>query len=151
MATLTTGLIANTPVAGVRPSSTFEILISNNDTVTVFVEIKGFYLVGTTKTQYVDEIITIQAGSAITRNYFVEFDAFEFEFITSSDAVEISAWGKDSAGNLIAAHRVLPSEFRSNEPSCDGVLVTMYNFEGKIITIICYRKALILDLAKALG
>jgi len=110
MALLTTGLIENTLVVGVRPTSTFEVLISNDDTVIVSVQITGFFLTGTTKTLYVSELFNIPVGTAVVRIYFAQFDAFEFQFNTSSDAVEISAWGKDATGKLVAAHRVLPAE-----------------------------------------
>ena len=40
---LTTGLFDNTPVAGVRPSSTLSLNISNDDTATVDVQIEGFF------------------------------------------------------------------------------------------------------------
>ena len=119
MAELTTGLIENTPVAGVRPTSSLTVRITNDDTVAASVEILGFYLTGVTKTLYVSELFTVNPGEVATRNYFADFDAFEFQFVTSSDAVEISAWGKDAEGNLVAAHRVLPAELDPIGP--DGI------------------------------
>lgn len=110
MPNLTTGLFDNTPVAGVRPSSTLSVNISNDDTSTVTIEILGFYQSGTTKVQYVLELFNLTAGSVEQRNYFAQFDAFEFQFIVSSSAVEITAWGKDSAGNLTTAHRAVAEE-----------------------------------------
>jgi hypothetical protein len=110
MALLTTGLFENTPVAGVRPSSTLSVNISNDNTVTVDVLIEGFFQSGTTKVMYVQELLTLTAGSVAQRNYFAQFDAFEFQFNVSSLAVEVSAWGKDAAGNLTSAHRVVAEE-----------------------------------------
>ncbi len=110
MAPLTTGLIENTPVSGVRPTLTLAVRISNDDTVTNSVMIHGFSVTGTTKTLYVLETISILAGGVATRNYYAQFDAFEFQFTASSAKVEISAWGIDSSGNLTTAHRILPEE-----------------------------------------
>ena len=110
MAFLTTGLIDNPPVSGVRPTTRLTVQITNDDTVTSIVQIFGFYLTGTTKTQYVLEFFTLAPGGAATRNYFADFDAFEFQFLTSSNAVQISAWGKNSAGNLTTAHRLVAEE-----------------------------------------
>jgi len=62
------------------------------------------------KTLYVSENFALGPGKVATRFYFANLDAFEFQFITSSDAVKVSVWGKDSAGRLVAAHRVLPAE-----------------------------------------
>jgi len=42
MDSLTTGLIDNPLVAGVRPSSTLTVRITNDDTVTDSIEIFGF-------------------------------------------------------------------------------------------------------------
>jgi|GEM_PF-1699300 hypothetical protein len=117
MASLTTGLIENTPVAGVRPTAKFAVDISNNDSGVVSVQILGYYLSGATKVLYVSELINMNPGSVTTRNYYAQFDAFEFQFITSSIAVEISAWGKNTTGNLVAAHRVLPAELNSLIPT----------------------------------
>jgi len=110
MPNLTTGLFENTPVAGVRPSSTLSVNISNDDTVTVDVLVEGFFQSGTTKVKYVEELFTLTAGSVALRTYFAQFDAFEFQFTVSSEAVEITAWGKDAAGNLTTAHRVVAQE-----------------------------------------
>ena len=110
MPNLTTGLFENTPVAGVRPSSTLTVNISNDDTTTVTVQIQGFFQSGTTKVLYVHELFNLTAGSVAQRNYFAQFDGFEFQFIVSSDAVEVTGWGKDAAGNLTTAHRAVAQE-----------------------------------------
>ena len=107
---LTTGLFDNTPVAGIRPSSTLSVNISNDDTTIVDVLIEGFFQSGTTKVKYVEELFTLIAGSVAQRNYFAQFDAFEFQFTVSSEAVEVTAWGKDATGNLTTAHRVVAQE-----------------------------------------
>ena len=108
MAFLTTGLIDNIPVLGVRPSSTFQIRISNDDLVIPgTVEITGIQLIGdTVRNTYVLELFDIPANTAVIRNYTADFDAFEFQFNTAG-TIEISGWGKDAAGNLVTAQRVL--------------------------------------------
>ena len=108
MPLLTTGLIRNTEVSGVRPSSTFSVRITNEDLVSASIQIRGFYVTGTTKTEYVSDIISLASGSVANNDFYAKFDAFEFRFITNSEAVEISAWGKDAAGDLTIVHRVLP-------------------------------------------
>ncbi|HBV89238.1 MAG TPA: spore surface glycoprotein BclB, partial [Desulfosporosinus sp.] len=110
MALFTTGLIENTPVAGVRPTSTFTVIITNDDTIAALVQIEGFFVTGATKTQYVLELFVMAPGEVAERIYFAQYDEFEFKFITGSDAIKISAWGKDAAGNLVAAHRLVTAE-----------------------------------------
>lgn len=110
MALLTTGLIRNPEVFGIRPSSTFSLRITNDDQVSVSIQIEGFYLTGTTKTEYVLDVVTLAPGGVANSSYYAQFDAFEFRFITNSDAVEISAWGRDAAGALSVVFRVLPAE-----------------------------------------
>lgn len=110
---LATGLIENTPVSGVRPTSTFTVKITNNDTIAAIIQTYGFFVTGATKTLYVLELFAVVAGEVVTKNYTAQFDAFEFQFMISSDALEISAWGKNASGNLVAAHRVLPAELNT--------------------------------------
>ncbi|WP_104370995.1 hypothetical protein [Desulfocucumis palustris] len=113
MASLTTGLIENTPVAGVRPSSTLTVKITNDGTVAATIQINGFFVTGAAKTPYVLELLTLSPGEVVVRTYFAEFDEFEFQFITNPDTVIISAWGKDAAGNLTEAHRIVAKEISS--------------------------------------
>ena len=110
MSELTTGMFDNTPVAGIRPSSTISVNISNDDTATVTVQIEGFYQSGTTKVLYVHELFNLTAGSVAQKSYYAQFDGFEFQFIVSSEAVQVTAWGKDATGNLITAHREVAQE-----------------------------------------
>ena len=110
MTLLTTGLFENTAVSGVRPSSTLSVLITNDDTISVTIRIEGFYQSGITKIKYVDELFDLTSGAVAQRNYYAQFDAFEFQFNVSSEAVSVSTWGKDAAGNLTTAHRVVSQE-----------------------------------------
>jgi hypothetical protein len=110
MTLLTTGMIENTAVSGVRPSSTLSVLVSNDDITVASIEIKGFFQSGNTKVQYVEEVFSLPAGGVASRNYYVQFDAFEFQFAVSSQSVNVSAWGKDSAGNLTTAQRLVAEE-----------------------------------------
>lgn len=110
MALLTTGLIANTEVIGIRPSSTFSVRITNEDLVRTSIQISGCYFKGTQKTEYVLDVVTLEPGGVSNSDYYAQFDAFEFQFITNSDAIEISAWGKDASGYFTVVHRVLSAE-----------------------------------------
>jgi hypothetical protein len=118
MAFLTTGLIENTPVPpNGRPTRLFTVKITNDDTITATVLIEGFYVTGTTKTPYALDLISLAPGEVFSSTsifpfpaFFADFDEFEFQFTTSSDAVEISAWGKDAAGDLVVAHRLVSAE-----------------------------------------
>lgn len=104
---LTTGLLDNTTVEGVRRSSTLSVNISNDDTSTVAIQVEGFFQSGTTKVKYVEEFFALTAGTVVLKNYFVPFDALEFVFFVSSQAVEISVWSKDATGNLNSAHLIV--------------------------------------------
>ncbi|KJR44867.1 Flagellar hook-length control protein FliK [Desulfosporosinus sp. I2] len=101
---LTTGLMSNTSVEGVRQSSTLTVNISNDDTSTVAIQVEGFFQSGTTKVKYVEEFFTLTAGTVALKTYFVPFNAFEFVFFVSSQNVEVSVWSKDATGNLTSAH-----------------------------------------------
>ncbi|SDH86029.1 hypothetical protein [Desulfosporosinus hippei] len=117
MAELTTGLIENTAVLGVRPTVTVVVRITNDGTTTESVMTEGSFVMGAIKVLYVLEQINLLPGEAVERIYFADFDAFEFQFTTSSPEIAISAWGKDTAGNLVAAHRVLPAELEETLPT----------------------------------
>lgn len=110
MALLTTGLFKNTEVSGVRPSSTFSVKLTNTAPVSTTVRVNGFYWTGATKSEYVLDLITIGPGEVANGEYYAQFDVFEFRFVTNSDAVEISAWGKNSAGDMTVVHSLLPGE-----------------------------------------
>ncbi|MFZ3101145.1 MAG: hypothetical protein WA131_11785 [Desulfitobacteriaceae bacterium] len=104
---LTTGMLGNTSVEGVRQSSTLSVNISNVDTSTVAIQVEGFFQSGTTKMKYVEEFFTLKAGTVALKNYIVPFNAFEFVFFVSSQAVKVSVWSKDVNGNLTSAHLVV--------------------------------------------
>ena len=110
---VTTGILENTAVAGVRPTSTIIIRITNDGLINDSVQIIGFYVEGATKVQYVSEIITIAPGGALNRSYYSNFDAFEFQFMTVKNSLQISLWGKNDNNNLNPAHRALPSELNA--------------------------------------
>ncbi|TGE34878.1 hypothetical protein E4K67_28120 [Desulfosporosinus fructosivorans] len=101
---LTTGLSDNALIGGVRQSSTLSVNISNDDTSTVAIQVEGFFQSGTTKVKYVEEFFTLTAGTVVLKNYFIPFNAFEFIFFVSSQAVKVSVWSKDDTGNLTSIH-----------------------------------------------
>lgn len=101
---LTTGLLDNTSVEDVRQRSPLTVNISNDDTSTVAIQVEGFFHSGTTNVKYVEEFFTLTAGAVAVKYYFVPFNAFEFVFFVSSQAVEVSVWSKNATGNHIQAH-----------------------------------------------
>ncbi|MEK3747106.1 hypothetical protein NYE25_02575 [Paenibacillus sp. FSL E2-8871] len=110
---LSTGPIENNPVSNVRLTQQLTIKIDNRDLVdTSSILIQGYYLIGT-RTLYVLELISVDPNQVLTKNYYADFDAFEFVFTTSGLAeqqVQISVWGKDADGQLVSAHRLVASE-----------------------------------------
>jgi acyl-CoA hydrolase len=104
---LTTGLLDNATVEGVRRSSTLSVNLSNDDTSTVAIQVEGFFQSETTKVKYVEEFFTLTAGTVALKNYFVPFNAFEFVFFVSSEAVEVSVWSKDANGKPTSDHLVV--------------------------------------------
>lgn len=110
MALLTTGLIKNTEVCGVRPNSTLTVRLYNPDQISVTIRISGCYWSRTTKTDYVLDILTLAPREVRNIDYFAQLEALEFQFITSSDTVEIAVWGKNAAGKRTVVHSVLPGE-----------------------------------------
>ncbi|MEK3716502.1 YVTN family beta-propeller repeat-containing protein [Paenibacillus sp. FSL R7-0333] len=65
---------------------------------------------------YVSEVVQLAANQVITKDYYADFNGFEFIFVTSenapelSDFVQISVWGKSSTGQLVTAHRLVSEE-----------------------------------------
>jgi len=110
MAVLTTGLIENNPVSGIRPSSTLTVRLRNKDLMNAVVQIRGFYLKGTAKIEYVLDSITLAPGRVVDTHHYAQFDALESRFITSSDEVEVLAWGKNDVGNMTVSYHVVPVE-----------------------------------------
>ncbi|WNS43475.1 hypothetical protein [Paenibacillus sp. MMS20-IR301] len=118
MPILSTGPIENNAVSGVRPTQTVTVRLVKRDAMGVSaVSIQGYLLNGT-RTLYVSEVITIAPNEVVTRDYFADLDAFEFIFTTGEAAVEelgISIWGKNAAGELVDAHRVVSQEILNPE------------------------------------
>jgi len=58
-----------------------------------------------TSPKYVVDLFSLDPGAVVTRNYFAQFDAFEIQFVYNSDAVGVSAWGKNASGALVTKFR----------------------------------------------
>ncbi|CAM4518554.1 hypothetical protein [Paenibacillus typhae] len=113
MALLSTGPIENTPVSGVRPTQQLTVKFDNRD-ATIFstILVEGYVLNGT-RTLYAQDEFVLAPNQVITKNYFADLNAFEYIFTIDDAAAEvtqISAWGKNTAGQLITAHRLVSSE-----------------------------------------
>ncbi|MEK3878993.1 hypothetical protein [Paenibacillus sp. FSL M7-0420] len=117
MAFLSTGPIENNPVNGVRPTQQVTVKIDNRSVDSASsVSIQGYYLNAGTRVLYVSEVVQIATNQVITKNYYADFNGFEFIFVTPaymtelSDFVQISVWGKSSTGQLVTAHRLVSEE-----------------------------------------
>ncbi|OIJ18527.1 hypothetical protein BKP45_18965 [Anaerobacillus alkalidiazotrophicus] len=113
MATFSSGPIENNPVDGVRPTTQVTIKIVNNSSVnSSTVSIQGFALDGS-RTLYVNELFGVAPNQVVTRTFFANVNAFEFVFTTdgaAEDQTEISMWGKNPSGQLVARHRIVSDE-----------------------------------------
>ncbi|KAA9013588.1 DUF4183 domain-containing protein [Niallia endozanthoxylica] len=118
MAILSTGPIENRPVGGSRPTQQVSIKMINSDLANPStVLIQGYYLNGN-RTLYVLEVVSLTPNEVATRNYFANFDAFQFIFTINGPAAgntEISVWGKSAIGQLITAHRLVSDELLRSE------------------------------------
>ncbi|MGM0875623.1 MAG: hypothetical protein ACQEWV_12655 [Bacillota bacterium] len=118
MGILSTGPIENRPVGGVRPTQQVTVKFVNRDSAnSSTVLIRGFHLNGT-RTLYVLETVTLTRNEVATRNYFANFDTFQFVFTTSgpaAESTEISVWGKNASGQLVTAHRLVSDELLGSE------------------------------------
>ncbi|WP_407313689.1 YncE family protein [Desulfosporosinus sp. SB140] len=135
MAILTTGIIKNNSISGVRLSSMFLVKVTNHGLFTGSLQIRGFYgnVHESAKTEYVLDILTVEPKSEMNKTYYAQFDSFEFRFITSSDTVGISAWGKDPSGNLTVSYPVLPEELMV---SATGSQIYVPNFSGNNVAVV---------------
>lgn len=113
MAVLSTGPIENTPANGVRPVQLVTVKIDNRDSVNSSTVLIQGYILTTTRTLYVLELVPVLPNQVLTRNYFADFDEYQFVFTTGGDAetsTQISVWGKDASGNLVASQRLVSDE-----------------------------------------
>ncbi|MFX3649662.1 MAG: collagen-like triple helix repeat-containing protein [Paenibacillus sp.] len=118
MAVLSTGPIENSPVNGVRPTQIVSIKVENQNAVnTATILVQGYSLI-TSRTLYVSEQFSILPGAVATRTYFADLNSFEYVITVTGAAPEdnyVSFWGKNSAGSLVAAHRLVYSELFGSE------------------------------------
>lgn len=113
MTILSTGPIENSPVSGVRPTQQVTIKFVNRDSIiSSTIQVEGYVLNGT-RTLYAQDEFVLSPNQVITKNYYADFNAFEFIFTleeAASEVTQISAWGKNSSGQLVTAHRLVSSE-----------------------------------------
>ncbi|MEK5256480.1 exosporium glycoprotein BclB-related protein [Paenibacillus sp. FSL F4-0125] len=116
MSYLSTGPIENNLVGGERPTQLVTIkLVNQSDVSAAMIQIEGYYMNGT-RTLYVSELHTVGPNQVLTKDYYADFDSFEFLFTTSAqidDPIQVSVWGKSSTGQLVTAHRLVYSELYS--------------------------------------
>ncbi|WP_434751325.1 collagen-like triple helix repeat-containing protein [Paenibacillus amylolyticus] len=127
MAVLLTGPIDNSPVNGVRPTQTVSIKIDNVNSVTTAIVLIQGYVLSATRSLYVSEQISLLPNAVVTRNYYADLDSFEYVItVTGStpDDILLSLWGKNSAGALIAAHRLVNSEWTGSDNTAGVTGVT---------------------------
>lgn len=113
MAVYATGPIENNLSGGSRPTQQATIQMVNSDSVnTSNVLIEGYVLNGT-RTLYVLQSVDLNPGQVFSQTYYANLDGYEYVFTTSGDAAaltEISVWGKNSAGQIVTAHRMVSNE-----------------------------------------
>ncbi|KAF6614267.1 MULTISPECIES: hypothetical protein [Paenibacillus] len=113
MTLLTTGPIENSPVSGVRTIQQVTVKMVNRDLVnSSTILIQGYVLDGL-RTLFVLEVIALAPNAVATRNYTVNFNAYEFVFTTSGlaeESTDISVWGKNESGAIIGAQRIVADE-----------------------------------------
>jgi YVTN family beta-propeller protein len=118
MAILSTGPIENRPAGGIRPTQQVTVKMTNSDSAnSSTVLVQGYHLNGT-RTLYVLEVVSLTPNEVATRNYFANFDAFQFVFTTSglaAESTEISVLGKNASGQLVTAHRLVSDELLGSE------------------------------------
>ncbi|WP_241156684.1 hypothetical protein [Bacillus sp. FJAT-42376] len=76
-----------------------------------------------TRTEYVTNLFSLGPNQVVTKTFFADVDGFEFVFTTSGlgeQQTEISVWGKNSAGELVTAHRLVSDELLGSESGATG-------------------------------
>ncbi|PYY27887.1 hypothetical protein [Paenibacillus illinoisensis] len=109
------GRLKTIPFPGLDPHNKVTIRLVSRAADSLTVSVQG-YVLSTTRTLYVSEVISIAPNEAVTRNYFADLAAYEFVFETSTEGAEqvgISVWGKQASGQLVDAHRVVDHEKNS--------------------------------------
>lgn len=113
MAVLSSGPIENNAISGIRPTQQITVIMDNRNTInSATLLIQGYILTGT-RSLYALESLEVFPNQVITKNYFADFDRFEFVFTTggaAADQTGVSVWGKNESGQLITAHRFVLSE-----------------------------------------
>lgn len=113
MTILSTGPIDNSSVSGVRPTQQVTINVDNRDSVDSATLLIQGYELNDTRTLYAIDLLEILPNQEVTRNYFANFDNFEFVFTTggvAANQIGLSVWGKSTSGELVVAHRLVSSE-----------------------------------------
>ncbi|KUP22592.1 hypothetical protein AWJ19_33595 [Paenibacillus sp. DMB5] len=125
MSFLSTGPIENNMVAGTRPTTQVTLRVDNRSSITASeVLVQAYYLLGGVRNLYVSETLTVAPNQVITNNYYADLDGFEFMFVTPTgppdDPIQISLWGKNSAGELVTAHRLVSAELMGEVTGVTG-------------------------------
>ncbi|WP_113928044.1 collagen-like protein [Bacillus sp. P14.5] len=123
MAILSTGPILNTPSNGERLTKKVTVKIDNrSSSIPATILIQGYYLHGSRKL-YVSETHNLLPNAVITRNFYADFDGFEYVFTiqgASEEEVQISIWGKGASDQIVAAHRLVSDELLGTDKGATG-------------------------------
>lgn len=139
MAILSTGPIENNAVSDVRPTQQVTVKIDNRNSLDESVVLIQGYNLTATRTLYVSEQISLAPDQVVTRSYFANLDAFEFVFTVEGVAVEqteISVWGKNEIGQLVAAHRLVSSELEIEGDNTSVNRIYVANFNSNDVSVI---------------
>lgn len=139
MAILSTGPIENNAVSDVRPTQQVTVKIDNRNSLDGSVVLIQGYNLTSTRTLYVSEQISIDPDQVVTRTYFANLDAFEFVFTVEGVAIEqteISVWGKNENGQLVAAHRLVSSELEIEGDNTSVNRIYVANFNSNDVSVI---------------
>ena len=107
--------------------------------------VQGYYLNGT-RTLYVLEEVFLTPNEVETRNYYANFDTFQFVFTTSglaAESTEISVWGKNASGQLVTAHRLVSDELLGSEVDVSSAFVAFRDdFQPQPLTAFAFTKVI---------